>query len=253
MLADSETGETTVDELNPGGIDTEASGIVTAFTASHFVIEQALAFGANLVISHEGIYYSHRGDQEWLKKDPVYLDKERLIGESGIAIYRFHDGIHRYKPDGIMQGLLRELKWESYVTEQQPTAAVLELPEMELAAIAAYLKRQLKLSYVRVAGDFSLLCRKVGVLAGYRGSGELVIPLLQDKDLDLIIAGEGPEWEAPEYIKDAVHQGRGKALIMLGHAESEAPGMKVLAEQLAARYPDIPVHYVQDRPIYQIV
>ncbi|WP_280818241.1 hypothetical protein [Paenibacillus etheri] len=41
--------------------------------------------------------------------------------------------------------------------------------------------------------------------------------------------------------------------IMLGHAESEAPGMKYLAEILAERYPMIPTYFIAEQPIYQLV
>lgn len=55
-------------------------------------------------------------------------------------------------------------------------------------------------------------CQRIGLLAGYRGGGEVVIPLFQNQNLDLIIAGEGPEWESPEYVRDALQQGKKKHL-----------------------------------------
>jgi putative NIF3 family GTP cyclohydrolase 1 type 2 len=91
------------------------------------------------------------------------------------------------------------------------------------------------------------------VLVGYRGGGALAIPLYEQDSLDLVIAGEGPEWETPEYIRDAVHQGRSRALIMLGHAESEAPGMKYIAERLSVQLPGVPVHFVKEQPVFHIV
>ncbi|MNN73666.1 NIF3 (NGG1p interacting factor 3) [compost metagenome] len=123
---------------------------------------------------------------------------------------------------------------------------------MKVEAIAEYLKRRLQIPYVRVAGNLSASCIRVGILVGYRGSGSTTIPLYHQDSLDLIIAGEGPEWETPEYIRDAARQGRNQALIMLGHAESEAPGMKYLAGLLSAQFPDVPVHFVQDQPVFQI-
>ncbi len=87
--------------LNPGHIDTEIQGIVTAFCASQYVIEQAISLGANFIITHEGIFYSHRGMQDCLLHDSVFLQKSRLIADSGIGIYRFHDTIHRNQPDRV--------------------------------------------------------------------------------------------------------------------------------------------------------
>ncbi|MBW4084288.1 Nif3-like dinuclear metal center hexameric protein [Paenibacillus sp. S150] len=243
----------TVDKLESGSPEMEVQGIVTAFSASQYVIEQAIALGANLILTHEGVFFSHRDQIEGLERDPVYRQKADLIASSGIGIYRFHDYLHRYTPDGIMEGLLRELGWQAYVTEHRPSVSVLTIPAMEAGDVAGYLKKQLRIPYVRAAGNLSASCARVGILVGYRGGGPAAIPLYEEAALDLIIAGEGPEWETPEYLKDAARQGRNKALIMLGHAESEAPGMKLLAELLSSQFPGLPVHFVQDRPVFRVV
>ncbi|MNC40337.1 NIF3 (NGG1p interacting factor 3) [compost metagenome] len=228
-------------------------GIVTAFAASQYVIERAIQLGANLIITHEGVYYSHQGQQEWLEQDPVYLQKSALIAESGIAIYRIHDHVHRYTPDGITEGLILALGWQEYVSEHRPAVSLLTLPAMTVQEAAEYVKKELYIPYVRVAGNLSAVCTRIGILVGYRGGGPMTIPLYEQDQLDLIIAGEGPEWETPEYVKDAVQQGRSKALIMLGHAESEAPGMELLAGRLAEQFPGVPVHFVKDRPVFQVI
>ncbi|MEK5399243.1 transcriptional regulator [Paenibacillus sp. VTT E-133280] len=243
----------TVDTLKPGNPETVITGMVTAFCATQYVVERAIAMNANLLITHEGLFYSHHDPSEWLENDPVYHSKLSLIERSELAIFRYHDYWHRHQPDGIMVGLLRELEWSAYVVEQQPTATILSIPAMTVSEAAQYIKRKLGIPYVRVAGDLSQTCRHVGILVGYRGGGTMAIPLFNQHNLDLIIAGEGPEWETPEYVRDAVHQGRSKALIMLGHAESEAPGMKYLAEVLAQKYRIIPTYFIAEQPIYQLV
>lgn len=176
-----------------------------------------------------------------------------MIASTGVGIYRFHDYVHRYTPDGIIEGLLRELEWEPYVERHLPHVSILSVPAASVSEIAGYLKQQLHIPYVRAAGNLSAVCSRVGVLVGYRGGGAATIPLFEQESLDLIIAGEGPEWETPEYIRDAVRQGRSQALIMLGHAESEAPGMKLLAQRWPLQFPDVPVHYIQEQPVFQIV
>lgn len=252
LTAGIATPDGTVDKLEPGCLETKVQGIVTAFSASQYVIEQAIALGANLIITHEGVFSAIRitGNGSCMT---LYISKADLIAGSGLGIYRFHDYLHRYTPDGIIEGLLRALDWQKYVSSHQPSASILTMPAMKVAEVAEYLKRQLQIPYLRVAGSLSTSCRRVGILVGYRGSGVTVIPLFEQESLDLIIAGEGPEWETPEYIRDAAHQGRGKALIMLGHAESEAPGMSYLAERLSLQFPQLPVHFVKDQPVFQIV
>lgn len=245
--------EQTVDRLETGTPETQVRGIVTAFTASQYVIEQAAALGANLILSHEGIYYSHHDQRERLSQDPVYLQKSVLLAGSETGIYRLHDYVHRYTPDGITEGLIAALGWQGYVTEHRPAVSILTLPPMTAREAAEHVKSKLQIAYVRAAGDLSAACSKIGILVGYRGGGQLAIPLYGEEGLDLIIAGEGPEWETPEYVRDALQQGRSKALIMLGHAESEAPGMKLLAERLAAQFPAVPVHYIRERPVFEVI
>src|SRR5699024_7936162 len=150
--------------------------------------------------------------------DPVYKMKHQLIEESGIVIYRFHDGIHRNQPDGITKGMIQSLEWEPYVDEYQSMATILEIPPLTLKELTRYVKNSLGLPLIRIVGDLSAKCKRIGILVGYQGGGDSVNPLCEKEKLDVSIAGEGPEWETPEYVRDAVDQGRRKALMVVGHA-----------------------------------
>jgi putative NIF3 family GTP cyclohydrolase 1 type 2 len=243
----------TVDTLKSGNPNMEVKGIAITFMATQEVIQQAIDLGANLLITHEGLFYSHIDNLEILESNHVYMEKRRLINESGIAIYRFHDYFHRYQPDGIMVGLIEALGWESYVEKIQPTSTTVKIQPTPVREIAEYVKEKLGIEFVRTVGDLSGICTRIGLLAGYRGGGTLSIPLFEKENLDLIISGEGPEWETPEFVRDAVYQGKQKALMVLGHAESEVPGMKYLAEKIQATFSTIPVHYISERPLFQVV
>ncbi|MGG4141812.1 Nif3-like dinuclear metal center hexameric protein [Paenibacillus algorifonticola] len=250
LKAGIEVPAPTVDQLSFGHEHTIVKGIVTAFSATHSIIEQASALGANLIVSHEGVFYSHHEAGDWLSNDAVVEAKADAIEKAGIGIFRFHDYMHGYQPDIVLIGLLRKLGWMA--AETQPAEAIVDIPAMQLTEVAEYLKSKLNIPYVRAAGEPTMLCKRIGILVGYRGGGSSAIPLLQQQNVDLIIAGEGPEWETPEYIRDALHQGRSKALIMLGHAESEEPGMEYLAEMLAEKYPKLPVYFLADAPVFQV-
>lgn len=241
----------TVDELLFGDPDAAVTGIVTAFMPTRRVLEEAHAAGMNLVIAHEGPFYSHHAAfAHTLEDDPVWLAKKNFILETGLAIYRLHDHIHLYRPDGIAEGLLEALDWTRFSVRHLPAAAVIERDATTVRAVAGELKRRLGLTVVRVAGDPGAPCRRIGLLVGYRGGGANVIPLFERERLDLVICGEGPEWEAPEYARDAARQGLTRAVIMIGHAESEAAGMRLLARRLAAVWPHIPVRCADEEPVF---
>ncbi|MCM3630613.1 Nif3-like dinuclear metal center hexameric protein [Paenibacillus glycanilyticus] len=243
----------TVDILMAGQPDTEVRGIAVSFMPTQQVIEKAIALGANLLITHEPLSYSHRHEEKLIENDPIYAQKQKLIAESGIAIFRYHDYCHRKQPDIIMTGLLAALEWESHLTEMLPIAAIVELPSLTVTEVAAHAKQKLGMPFLRITGDLSTPCRRAGILVGYRGGASTAIPFMREHELDLLIVGEGPEWETPEYIRDASYQGRPKALLTLGHAESEEPGMRALSEELRRQYPEVAVEFIPIAPIFRIV
>jgi putative NIF3 family GTP cyclohydrolase 1 type 2 len=245
--------EDTVDRLQFGNTEDEVKGIAVSFLANQAVIEEAARLGANLLISHEGPFYRHRDMGEEQNPDPVFQRKVQTIKESGIAVFRVHDSNHRSNPDGVMRGLLRSLNWTSFEIACHPHYSILEMPALTLGQILQHIKSSLALNYLRCMGNAGMPCRRIGLLVGYRGSGEAAIPLFHNENLDLVIYGEGPEWETPEYVRDSLQQGLQRGLVVLGHAESETPGMKYLAHLLQEKYTGMPVHFLPQEPVFTIV
>ncbi|NGZ76229.1 Nif3-like dinuclear metal center hexameric protein [Saccharibacillus alkalitolerans] len=251
--AEGSLPEPTADKLFCGDPSSPVTGIVTAFMPTLSIIERAAASGANLVIGHEGLFFSHHERDPETPESGIAFAKRRRVEQSGVAVFRCHDGLHRYRPDGIAAGLIEALGWTPYVREHRPEACLLELPSAPLDVIAAQIKRRLGLAYLRVSGDAEASCAKVGVWVGYRGGIHSTVPLIEEHGLDLVVYGEGPEWETPEYAREANRLGRSCGLIVLGHAESEEPGMEALAGRLAEKFPGIPVRHLREEPLFRIV
>ncbi len=245
--------ENTVDRLQFGNPEDEVKGIAVSFLANQTVIEEAARLGANLLISHEGLFYRHRDMEEEQNPDPVFQKKVQTITENGIAVFRVHDSNHRCNPDGIMRGLLRSLNWTAFEIVCHPHYSILEMPALTLGQILQHIKSSLAMNYLRFMGNTDMPCRRIGLLVGYRGSGEAAIPLFHNEHLDLIIYGEGPEWETPEYVRDSLQQGLQRGLAVLGHAESETPGMKYLAGLLQEQFTGIPIHFLLQEPVFKVV
>lgn len=251
----ADSTENTVDTLKSGSAQTEVLGIATTFMPTYNVLLQAANRGINLVIAHESPFYHHRDKVDMLERDRIYQAKKALIEESRISIFRFHDHMHRRCPDQIVSGLLKDLGWSEYVQDSKAgeflpiKTSPLSIPTTPLGEIAKYVKDKLSISFVRVVGDLSMPCARIGILPGYCGSGELAIPYFQNGNLDLIITGEGPEWETPEYVRDAVALGEHRALLVLGHSSSEESGMKHLADFMRPFFPSVPVEFIsEDQP-----
>ncbi len=245
--------EGTVDELLAGDTRSEVTGIVTAFMPTLSIIEQAAKLGANLVVAHEMLYYAHRGGERIHAGSAVCQEKQQRVDATGVAVYRCHDFWHLVEPDGITEGLIHALGWESHVAERRPEATIVEIPPLPLKEVADQVRARLGIPFLRAMGDPAAVCKRIGVLAGFRGGGQAVIPLIEQANLDLVLYGEGFEWETPEYVRDARFLGDRRALLVLGHAESEEPGMAALAERLRRQFTGIPVHYLKEKPLFTIL
>jgi putative NIF3 family GTP cyclohydrolase 1 type 2 len=68
--------------------------------------------------------------------------------------------------------------------------------------------------------------------------------LLMSDNVDVLVIGETREWETVEYARDALQQGRKKALIVLGHAASEEGGMRYCAQWIAGFVKEVPVEFI---------
>ena len=232
----------TVDTLKFGNPAERVQGVVVTFMATYQVLERAIALGANLIITHEPTSYNGPDETAWLKDDSVYLAKQKLIADHNLAIWRFHDGCHCLQPDGIVAGVVEQLGWSSQLSQTPPY--VFTLPSLSVRELAQTCKQRLDISMVRVAGNLEAPCMRIGLLVGAYG-GAAQIQLFQQALVDVVICGESPEWETCEYVRDATAVGFPKALIVLGHANSEEAGMAWIARWLRPLIsPQIPIHHL---------
>lgn len=238
----------TVDTLKSGSADAEVRRIAVVFTATYAVVKQAVDAGANLIIAHEPTYYNHMDEGDWLAGDPVYDHKRAFIETSGVSIFRLHDYVHEYEPDGIVAGMLSKLGWEDWSDPDEPT---LLTPQSDarhtVRSIAEELKRKLGIESVQVAGDPDMEVNRFGLAVGAPG-GRAQMGLLRRRDIELLIAGETNEWETNEYVRDASDMGMNKALIVLGHQKSEEAGMLTVVALLRTAFPELPIDYIESPP-----
>jgi putative NIF3 family GTP cyclohydrolase 1 type 2 len=96
---------------------------------------------------------------------------------------------------------------------------------------------------VRVVGKPDMICQRVGLLVGAIG-GIPQIQVLGREGVDVLVCGESNEWDTCEYVRDAAFAGQEKALIILGHANSEELGMRWLVDWLQPRLPGIKITHI---------
>lgn len=237
----------TVDVIKEGDPKTEVTGIVTCMFATMDVLKQAVDKHCNLIVVHEPLYYNHLDETNMFQNDPVFLEKKQYIADNKLVIWRFHDYIHSMKPDGIETGMVNKLGWKNFEVKGSTNQFI--IPETSLSDLLKSLKKVFPKNAFYVIGNPDLRVKNVRFAAGAPGSARH-IKLLEDNNVDVVLAGEAQQWETYEYMRDAVDQGRKKAIVFLGHINSEEAGMDYCCTWLKSFIHDVPVYFVESGPSF---
>ncbi|HEY3369925.1 MAG TPA: Nif3-like dinuclear metal center hexameric protein [Prolixibacteraceae bacterium] len=240
----------TVDTFKSGNPDDVVTGIATCMFANMETLRKAVASNCNLIIAHEPTFYNHADKTDFLANDPVYQKKSEYIKQHGLIIFRFHDHWHRTEPDGIYIGMVEKLGWKANQVDK--SMFYFKFDEQTVGGFAQKLQEQLKGSQLRIVGDPKMRFTNVALSVGAPGS-QSHIDLLNSQSTQLLVAGEGQEWETYQYVLDASMLGIKKAAIFTGHIPSEEAGMEYCARWLKTFIKDTPVIYIENGPAYQPV
>jgi putative NIF3 family GTP cyclohydrolase 1 type 2 len=117
------------------------------------------------------------------------------------------------------------------------------LPSETLGELTAHLKTTLGIEHLRVIGDMNQPCERVVLIPG-AADGQMQISIVEKENPDVLIVGELREWETAEYIRDGLALGRKTSLIVLGHSQSEEPGMEWLVEWLQPKIAGVHIMHI---------
>jgi putative NIF3 family GTP cyclohydrolase 1 type 2 len=229
----------TSDTFKAGSEETVVTGIATTVMSTYAVLQKAAAAKKNLIITHEPTFYTGNDNVEGLIENPVYLRKLELIKQHQLVVWRFHDHWHARRPEPMGTALAQFLGWDTHPVSED---RVYTIPRTPLTEIVKLVQQKLGVRAVRVIGDRALDVSRVVFLPGTPPSSISVARVLPAADL--VIVGEQREWEGIYYAHDAVTSGHRKALIAIGHAISEDPGMKLCADWLKTFISEVPIEWV---------
>ena len=230
----------TLDTFQLGDAEAAVTGVVMSFQATAEVLRRAAKLGANLIISHEPIFYQDSGS-DVLAGDPVYDAKLQFARDHELIVWRCHDAMHIPGRDLVLAGMVEKLGWAKY--QDAITPEIFNLPTQSLDELAAAAKARLGAAAFRVTGAADLVVRRVALSCGCRGWNDHR-RMLQHDGVDALLCGEVREWETCEYVRDTAHTDRPQGLIVLGHCNSEEASMATLADWLRPQLPEIPVYFV---------
>lgn len=254
----------TCDHFIIGNRNNEVAKIGTTFMATVDVIKEAYKEGINFIITHEPTWFSGADDTNWLEDDPVFVEKKRLLEETGISIWRFHDHMHMAADDGIYRGFDLEYGWGRYRIPSTKSkdifdefGACYEIPETSLEELALFFKEKSDMKVIQLVGNPNMRVHRVGVLVGGGSLGlgieNMPMKLMKIKNLDLVVCGDITEWTLPAYIRDATQLNMNKGMLILGHERSEEPGMKHMPEWMKSITGEIEVIFLDAKePFYYL-
>ncbi len=235
----------TVDQVLHGSEDEEVQGIAVGWIASERPAREAAERGANLFVSHEGIYLGMPN----MPDDVTAVLEARcaLYDELGLTVVRCHDTWDRMPQIGIPGAWATWLGFpveehEAAGSELGPRRAYYEvcltggIALESLALSIAESCRELGQSAVFVAGEGMRFIERLAV-----GTGAItpLHEMMQLRPDAIVITDDGNTW-----TRDVLFaQGVDVPLIWVTHPVSELPGMMQLAEYLGEQFPDIPVRY----------
>ena len=239
----------TCDTFKAGDVEREIKKVGVCMFATVEVIKQASEWGADLLITHEPVYYNHMDDVSKLQDDPVYLGKKAIVDESKMAICRIHDHMHHANLDRIALGEMQCLGLE-YTHVSNPYYAVnrFELKEpIQASKLLERIKTVLGVRHARLCGDGNM---EITHISGCFGTPGHILDEIRDEWGQVVLAGEAAEWFECEYIRDAAALGMKKAMIVMGHIGSERAGMYHLSKTMEKDYPELDIKYFECDEVY---
>lgn len=244
-----EWAEKTVDTFKAGDPNSDVKGIAVCMFADMATLKKAVELGCNFVITHEPVFYNHRDEVSTYSTNTIYLEKAKFIQDNNLVVFRFHDHIHRTEPDGISVGMINKLGIKKNSVGESQT--FFQIPETTVAEFSKELKKKFEMESIRIIGNPNMKFSKIAFMAGAPG-GQNHIQMLNNDKVEVLIAGEAPEWETYLYANDAVTLGKNKAVIFLGHIKSEEAGMEYCAEWLQEFVKGIPIHFIENKPNFKV-
>ncbi len=232
----------TVDTHKAGDKDVEVTKIGVCMTATPNVLREAKEWGAQLLITHEPTFYNHVDAHD---DSPLCKLKEKLVEESGLVIYRYHDSTHVVGSDMIGEGFIRHMGWEGEFDGEMDFVLKEGKNPVELTR---ELSEKLGVKHPRIVGARDGVVTKLRLALGARGDGPFT--RLRDDEYEVAICGELCEWHDCEPIRDLAQMGYQKTIIILGHVGSERDAMKYIAEDIDGKYDGAEAKYFECGEIY---
>lgn len=218
------------------------TGIVTTAFTSIDTIKCAVRERANLIISHEGMFWNHGDETEWLKNNEIFEKKKKLLDEYGIVVWRnceyMTSGIKMNQGyvDGIAYGFVKTMGWEEQLSlENVQTGCTGFYLKFDFSNqgftvedIAKQCKKTMGLNGISIVGDKQKKVRRL-YLCRHQFLGYIDNQIIKDlyhDEVDCVICGELVDYTVSAFVRDSRMVGSPKAIINVGNFNICECGMR---------------------------
>jgi dinuclear metal center YbgI/SA1388 family protein len=234
--------------LLAGRSDREVKTIFVALDATDQTIEEAVAAGADLMLTHHPLIFNAL--KQVSDQNPVGKKVMRLI-EHGVSYYAMHTNydVCRMADLNEKQLQLRSTSVLSVTGERngkpEGVGRYGQLPKkMTLKEMAEFVKRQMELPSVLLYGDPS---QEIQIAAVSGGSGKSLVAEALDSPAEVLITGDIDYHTALDALEQKL------AIIDAGHYGTEYVFIRDMAEQVKKIAPDCIVKTAETHFPYQVI
>ena len=239
----------TVDTFKAGDPQAEVTGVAVGWMGYTWALQRAVELGCNVFVTHEPTYYNHWDTDEAVFEWAPVAEKRRWIEDSGIVVMRCHDVWDQVKDIGIPDS------WARMLALGEPVAGdgyyrvydVSGHTGRSLARQIATHTQRLGQPGVQLVGPPDKAVTRVAI-----GTGAITpfVELVQTYGVDMVICSDDGfvMWRDGALAIDI-----GLPVVVVNHPVSEIHGIERLAEHLRAALPEVPVHYVAQGCMFEVV
>jgi putative NIF3 family GTP cyclohydrolase 1 type 2 len=239
----------TVDTFKAGDPETVVKGIAVGWMSYSWALRRAAELNCNLFVTHEPTYYDHFDRKTRVLDLENVRAKRDFIEGSGMVILRCHDMWDQYPKQGIPDA------WAQALGFSEPVAGsgffrVFDVSGQTALDVARQVARRTKSFGQEAVQLIGPAQAKVHRLAIGCGAITPFQRFLQELKADMAICAD----DGFTYWRDgALAIDIGIPVVIVNHPVAEEPALKLLAQHLKQRYPNVPVYAIPQKCMYRIV
>lgn len=231
-----------------GDPQTPCTGVCVAWWPGPQTLCGAAAAGLNLIITHEDPLFElpklplRANRMRVPDKFTVLANRERLriAAEHKLVVHRHHWNID-CADWGIIASFLDQMGWKDRVVHHENITWIIELPPTPIEQVVAHVKAKLGIPFARVASPSPQhVARRIGIAPGGYGQTTMYVAAFHALGCDTVILGDMIHGCA-KFATEC-----GMAVIDCLHHAGEEPGLRVLADKIAERFPSLPVRFFNE-------